>query len=231
MIIKNKMVKRLISTFLMSLLLASMMLVIGAGKVYAQGSVSSTSLQVSADGSDYYIIGSDFYNHFVRPTTVDLAKNKVVYNKQILTVYNGRIDKWKMSFLNQDSSGKSWFKFLSYPEATKGDIKITYTTDGINYSDSKPSLEQLKGYMVELLKPIVYPDDANNQENDIEVSFQLSPDTDYILSNSNLNKQFIPFSGEYWLQNYSPYPFFTDRNQLQFVYPDYSKGVMVKYVD
>ncbi|WP_235586103.1 hypothetical protein [Lactococcus lactis] len=56
------MVKRLISTFLMSLLLASMMLVIGAGKVYAQGSVSSTSLQVSADGSDYYIIGSDFYN-------------------------------------------------------------------------------------------------------------------------------------------------------------------------
>lgn len=37
--------------------------------------------------------------------------------------------------------------------------------------------------MVELLKPIVYPDDANNQENDIEVSFQLSPDTDYILSN------------------------------------------------
>ena len=85
--------------------------------------------------------------------------------------------------------------------------------------------------MVELLKPIVYPDDANNQENDIEVSFQLSPDTDYILSNSNLNKQFIPFSGEYWLQNYSPYPFFTDRNQLQFVYPDYSKGVMVKYVD
>jgi hypothetical protein len=47
--------------------------------------------------------------------------------------------------------------------------------------------------MVELLKPIVYPDDANNQENDIEVSFQLSPDTDYILSNSNLNKQFIPF--------------------------------------
>lgn len=115
MIIKNKMVKRLISTFLMSLLLASMMLVIGAGKVYAQGSVSSTSLQVSADGSDYYIIGSDFYNHFVRPTTVDLAKNKVVYNKQILTVYNGRIDKWKMSFLNQDSSGKSWFKFLSYP--------------------------------------------------------------------------------------------------------------------
>ncbi|MCM6842398.1 MucBP domain-containing protein [Lactococcus lactis] len=231
MIIKNKMVKRLISTFLMSLLLASMMLVIGAGKVYAQVSVSSTSLQVSADGSDYYIIGSDFYNHFVRPTTVDLAKNKVVYNKQILTVYNGRIDKWKMSFLNQDSSGKSWFKFLSYPEATKGDIKITYTTDGINYSDSKPSLEQLKGYMVELLKPIVYPDDANNQENDIEVSFQLSPDTDYILSNSNLNKQFIPFSGEYWLQNYSPYPFFTDRNQLQFVYPDYSKGVMVKYVD
>lgn len=215
----------------MSLLLASMMLVIGAGKVYAQGSVSSTSLQVSADGSDYYIIGSDFYNHFVRPTTVDLAKNKVVYNKQILTVYNGRIDKWKMSFLNQDSSGKSWFKFLSYPEATKGDIKITYTTDGINYSDSKPSLEQLKGYMVELLKPIVYPDDANNQENDIEVSFQLSPDTDYILSNSNLNKQFIPFSGEYWLQNYSPYPFFTDRNQLKFVYPDYSKGVMVKYVD
>ena len=136
-----------------------------------------------------------------------------------------------MSFMNQDSSGKSWFKFLSYPEATKGDIKITYTTDGINYSDSKPSLEQLKGYMVELLKPIVYPDDANNQENDIEVSFQLSPDTDYILSNSNLNKQFIPFSGEYWLQNYSPYPFFTDRNQLQFVYPDYSKGVMVKYVD
>ena len=85
--------------------------------------------------------------------------------------------------------------------------------------------------MVELLKPIVYPDDAINQENDIEVSFQLSPDTDYILSNSNLNKQFIPFSGEYWLQNYSPYPFFTDRNQLQFVYPDYSKGVMVKYVD
>ncbi len=127
MIIKNKMVKRLISTFLMSLLLTSMMLVIGAGKVYAQGSVSSTSLQVSADCSDYYIIGSDFYNHFVRPTTIDLAKNKVVYNKQILTVYNGRIDKWKMSFLNQDSSGKSWFKFLSYPEATKGALQtVTY---------------------------------------------------------------------------------------------------------
>lgn len=52
-------------------------------------------------------LGSDFHNHFVKPTTVDLTKNKVVYNKQTLIVFNGRIDKWKMSFLNQDSSGKS----------------------------------------------------------------------------------------------------------------------------
>ncbi len=51
------------------------------------------------------------------------------------------------------------------------------------------------------------------------------------MSNFNLNKQFIPFSGESWLQNYSPDPFFTDRNQLQFIYPNYSKGVTVEYVD
>ncbi|MCT0015510.1 internalin [Lactococcus lactis subsp. lactis] len=228
---EKMMTKKLIRNLFISLLFTSIIAVFGVGKVYAQGSVSSKSLQVSADGSDYFTLGSDFYNHFVKPTTVDLTKNKVVYNKQTLIVFNGRIDKWKMSFINQDSSGKSWFKFLSYPEATKGDIKITYTTDGMNYSDNKPSLEQLKGYMVELLKPIVYPDDANNQENDIEVSFQLSPDTDYILSNFNLNKQFIPFSGESWLQNYSPDPFFTDRNQLQFIYPNYSKGVTVEYVD
>lgn len=228
---EKMMTKKLIRNLFISLLFTSIIAVFGVGKVYAQGSVSSKSLQVSADGSDYYTLGSDFYNHFVEPTTVDLTKNKVVYNKQTLIVFNGRIDKWKMSFINQDSSGKSWFKFLSYPEATKGNIKITYTTDGMNYSDNKPSLEQLKGYMVELLKPIVYPDDANNQENDIEVSFQLSPDTDYILSNFNLNNQFIPFSGESWLQNYSPDPFFTDRNQLQFIYPNYSKGVAVEYVD
>lgn len=185
-------------------------LVIGALMLYsssafAQGNVSSSGMKTSDDGTDYVLVGKAFHDIFSEPTEIDLNTNKLVYFQQELTVNNGTMTKYLAKFTNQDSTGDSWFQFASYPTVTKGNAKLTYTTDGINYSDILPALNDLVGYKMELTQAIVHPDDGNNQEPDLLISFTMTPKRDYILENNALNKDIVPFSGGYDSGGYGTY--------------------------
>lgn len=176
-----------------------------APAVFAQGNVSSSGMKTSDDGTDYVLVGKAFHDIFSEPTKIDLNQNEIVYFQQELTVNNGTMTKYLAKFINQDSLGNSWFQFASYPTVTKGNAKITYTTDGINFSETLPKLNDLVGYKMEITQNIVHPSDGNNREADLLISFTMAPKKDYIIENNALDKDIVTFSGGYDSGGYGTY--------------------------
>lgn len=199
---------------------------------FAQGNVSSSGIKTSDDGTDYVLVGKAFHDIFSEPTKIDLNQNKIVYFQQDLTVNNGTMTKYLAKFINQDITGNSWFQFTSYPTVTKGNAKLTYTTDGINFSETLPDLDELVGYKMELTQDIVHPSDGNNRAADLLISFTMAPKQEYILENSALNRDIVPFSGGYDSGGYGTYYDWGFRRGVQFTnIPVPGEAVEVTYKD
>lgn len=173
--------------------------------VFAQGNTSSSAIKTSDDGTDYVIVGKAFHDIFSEPTMIDLNQNKTVYFQQEIIVNQGTMSKYLAKFINQDATGNSWFQFTSYPTVTKGNAKLTYTTDGINFSETLPELSDLLGYKMELTQNIVHPEDETNLDADLLISFTMAPKKATILENGALGRDIVPFSGGYDSGGYGTY--------------------------
>lgn len=207
-------------------------LMIYSSEAFAQGNVSSSGITTSDDGTDYVTVGSKFHNIFSEPTEIELNQNKVVYFRQELTVNNGTMTKYLAKFFNQDNIGNSWFQFTSYPTVTKGSAKITYTTDGINFTETPPELNDLIGYKMELTQNIVHADNENNREADLLISFTMAPRADFIIQNNGLDKEIVPFSGGYDSGGYGTYYDWRFRRGVKFTNsPVLGEDVEVSYED
>ncbi|EOH98803.1 hypothetical protein UAY_02071 [Enterococcus moraviensis ATCC BAA-383] len=207
-------------------------LMIYSSEAFAQGNVSSSGITTSDDGTDYVTVGSKFHNIFSEPTEIELNQNKVVYFRQELTVNNGTMTKYLAKFFNQDNIGNSWFQFTSYPTVTKGSAQITYTTDGINFTETPPELNDLIGYKMELTQNIVHADNENNREADLLISFTMAPRADFIIQNNGLDKEIVPFSGGYDSGGYGTYYDWRFRRGVKFTNsPVLGEDVEVSYED
>ena len=221
--------KKIVSALIVCLCFFTLLLV-SVPSAQAQGSVSSSFISTSVDGTNYVSMGQDFQNPFSSPTKIDLAKNQTIYFRTELVVQNGTMSTYFVDFTNKDSQGNSWFDFTSYPVLSTGEGKITYTTDGINYTEQKPSLSALVGYKLEMTKPISHPDDADNRISEFVSSVTMTPKKEEILQNGGLNQRIHPFSGGYDI-SYGLFPWQANRyvmftNEIKSAAP-----ITIEYVD
>ncbi|AYG01908.1 hypothetical protein D7I46_03355 [Lactococcus allomyrinae] len=115
---------------------------------------------------------------------------------------------------------------------------MTYTTDGINYTDTKPPLSELKGVKATLNGTLTSPEsDGTNPF--VSITAPLIPKKDDIINNNMLNQPMFPVMGQYSIfYDWSIQDWFYELNpsmimgRFQFLNPALSgKDITVLYQD
>lgn len=123
---------------------------------------------------------------------IDINKKEIIRTEYSLTSFESTLDKVDL----QVTLDKNLFHFaeeptievetLAYPQTTK----IEYTTDGINYQQTKPALKDLVGFRVSCNG--VDPDLAGKT---LMVKWGIMPNADF--SDTQLNKDITPYNASY----------------------------------
>ncbi|MGV8956423.1 MucBP domain-containing protein [Lactococcus lactis] len=207
-------------------------------KVNAATPNFGASIYYSFDGNNYKNIP---WNSI---TDINLRTTSTVYVQTRLTANSdGTLTNnlWT-SIINSDASGNEWFTFADYPKVAGSSelfplLKMTYTTDGTNYSDTKPPLSNLKGVKVTLNGTLSSPE-SDGTSPFVTVTAPLIPKADYIINSGMINQPMFPISGQYsifysWNIQEWFYSMSSSMNmgQFRFLNPTVGGDVTAKYVD
>lgn len=165
-------------------------------KVQAGTPNFGAALFYSFDGNNYRNIPWN------RVSDIDLRTTSTVYiQEKLIATSNGTLtNKLWSSFTNADASGNKWFTFADYPTLSGSSnflplVKMTYTTDGINYTDAKPPLSELKGVKVTLNGTLTSPE-SDGSDPFVSITAPLIPKKDDIINNNMLNQPMFPVTGQ-----------------------------------
>ncbi|MDG4977660.1 MucBP domain-containing protein, partial [Lactococcus lactis] len=207
-------------------------------KVNAATPNFGASIYYSFDGNNYKNIP---WNSI---TDINLRTTSTVYvQTRLAATSDGTLTNnlWT-SIINSDASGNEWFTFADYPKVAGSSelfplLKMTYTTDGTNYSDTKPPLSNLKGVKVTLNGTLSSPE-SDGTSPFVTVTAPLIPKADYIINSGMINQPMFPIRGEYslfyswsiqeWFYSMSPS---MNMGQFRFLNPTVGGDVTAKYVD
>ncbi|MCL2113427.1 MAG: MucBP domain-containing protein [Streptococcaceae bacterium] len=208
-------------------------------KVQAGTPNFGAALFYSFDGDNYRNISWN------QVSDINLKTTSTIYiQEKLIATSNGTLTNrlWS-SFTNADASGNEWFTFADYPTLSGSSnflplVKMIYTTDGINYTDTKPPLSELKGVKVTLNGTLTSPEsDGSNPF--VSITAPLIPKKDDIINNNMLNQPMFPVTGQYSIfYDWSIQDWFYELNssmimgQFQFLNPALpGKAVTVLYQD
>ncbi|WP_242327583.1 MucBP domain-containing protein [Lactococcus lactis] len=207
-------------------------------KVNADTPNFGSSIYYSFDGNNYNSIP---WNSI---TDINLRTTSTMYvQTRLAATSDGTLTNnlWT-SIINSDASGNEWFTFADYPKVSGSSelfplLRMTYTTDGTNYSDTKPALSDLKGVKVTLNGTLNSPE-SDGTSPFVTVTAPLIPKADYIINSGMVNQPMFPIRGQFsifyswsiqeWFYSMSPS---MNKGQFRFLNPIIVGDVTVKYVD